>query len=143
MSDGYFEDTIANMARFERASLTRCKFKNFEAKETVFEFADLRDAEFYLVKFIGANLVGASFNSAKAMQCDFSRADFFWSEINEFEMINCLTAEARMPEKVQIKYGPTGVKPKVVKPAPLYRIAVSLEERQGIIHAIEDKGQSS
>ena len=124
------------MASFERAALTHAQMNKFLAEGAVFEFSDLRRVKMLESSFAQANFVGASLLGSIAASCNFHEADFYWAEMENFEMMRCDTEGARFPEKVKIAYGPKGVKPLEVKPVPLYRTAATVAEREKLLEAV-------
>jgi uncharacterized protein YjbI with pentapeptide repeats len=112
--------------------------EKFVAEKTVFEFADLRRVKMLEASFAGANFVGASLSESRAADCNFQGADFYWAEMQTFQMMRCNTEGARFPEKVEVAYGPKGVKPTEVKPVPLYRTAATPAEREKLTEAARE-----
>jgi len=128
-----FHNCRGNMASFERASLFNSQWQDTVVEDGNFEFADLRNAVFRRCWFTRCNFVGAALGGTQFIECDLTGADFYWSDFEDSKCFNCTLTDIRRPEEQKVAYGPKGVKPPVVVPKPLYRTAISEEERQKIL----------
>jgi Pentapeptide repeats (8 copies) len=132
-----FTGAKAIAAKFARAALTLARLERFAAKEAVFAFAALRGAKMSDADFTYANLIGACLHAADAARCAFHGADFYWAEIDTFIMALCNTMGARFPEKVEIAYGPKGVRSPEVKLVPLYHTAATATGRRKLLEVVQ------
>jgi uncharacterized protein YjbI with pentapeptide repeats len=128
-----FHNCRGNMANFERASLFSTRWSDTVVEDGNFEFADLRNAVFTRCWFGRSCFVGAALEGAQFIECDLTGADFYWSDFDDSKCFGCELKDIRRPEEQKIAYGPKGVKPPVVIPKPLYRQAITEEERQKLL----------
>ena len=66
------------------------------------------------------------------------RRNLYRASIESFTHTECNLDSVRFPEKVEIAYGPKGVKPPDVKPLPLYRTPATVAERKKLLQAVEE-----
>jgi hypothetical protein len=59
-----------------------------------------------------------------------------------FTMMLCHTEGTRFPEKVEVTFGPAGVRPPEVKLMPLYRTAATAAERRKLLEAVQELSSS-
>jgi uncharacterized protein YjbI with pentapeptide repeats len=133
LSQCVFQNCRGNMANFERASLFSTQWSDCVVEDGNFEFADLRNAVFTRCWFGRSCFVGAVLEGAQFIECDLTGADFYWSDFDNSKCFGCELRDIRRPEEPKIAYGPKGVKPPVVIPKPLYRQAITEEERQKLL----------
>src|SRR5262249_37299591 len=138
-----FQNCRGNMASFERASLYATQWSDTVVEDGNFEFADLRNAVFTRCWFGRSNFVGAALEGTQFIECDLTGVDFYWSDFDDSKCFNCELRDIRRPEEQKIVYGPKGVTPPVVIPKPLYRQAITEEERQKLLASCLDPGPDS
>jgi uncharacterized protein YjbI with pentapeptide repeats len=133
LSHANLSSALASNTIFERASLFAARFDRTDATDASFEYSDLRNAIFINCNFERASFVGASLGGVQAFDCNFKDANFYWAETGGFRHDTCNFAGARFSEPVKIAFGPRGVELPRIIPFPLYREAITEEERRTAI----------
>jgi hypothetical protein len=99
------------------------------AVDANFEFADLGNALMEQADLTRAIFVGAALDQARAVGCNLTGADFFWTELGSFVMEGCTTTGARWPAPAPAAFAPANRKAIDVQVLPLYRTAATPQQR--------------